>query len=83
MLARAMTLAERLQLVNRGMIAFDLLLGTATLAAPRATLRALGHDEPSPDAEYLFRRCGPIWLTYAAAHRVPTRAGPTRWSSPC
>jgi len=75
MLARAMTLAERLQLVNRGMIAFDLLLGTATLAAPRATLRALGHDEPSPDAEHLFRRCGPIWLTYAAAHAVAALRG--------
>ena len=75
MLARAMTLAERLQLVNRGMIAFDLVLGTATLAAPRATLRALGHDEPSPDAEYLFRRCGPIWLTYAAAHAVAALRG--------
>ena len=75
MLARAMTLAERLQLVNRGMIAFDLVLGTATLAAPRATLRALGHDEPSPYAEYLFRRCGPIWLTYAAAHTVAALRG--------
>ena len=75
MLARAMTLAERLQRVNRGMIAFDLVLGTATLAAPRATLRALGHDDPSPDAEYLFRRCGPIWLTYAAAHTVAALRG--------
>jgi hypothetical protein len=42
----------------------------AAIAAPRATLRALGHEPPSPDAEHLFRRCGPIWLTFAAAHAV-------------
>ena len=33
----------------------------------------LGHDEPSPDARQLFRRCGPIWLTFAAAHLVADR----------
>jgi hypothetical protein len=52
------------------MIVFDLLLGSAALTAPDATLRALGHNEPSPDARHLFRRCGPIWLTFAAAHLV-------------
>jgi hypothetical protein len=62
-----------LRLTNRNMIGFDLLLGTAALAAPDATLRALGHDEPSPDARHLFRRCGPIWLTFAAAHLVAER----------
>ena len=41
--------------------------------APDATLRVLGHDEPSPDARELFRRCGPIWLTFAAAHLVADR----------
>jgi hypothetical protein len=70
-----MGLVERVQSVNRGMIAFDLLLGSATLAAPRATLQILGHQRPSPDAEHLFRRCGPIWLTFAAAHAVAALRG--------
>ena len=75
-----MGLVERVQSVNRGMIAFDLLLGSATLAAPRATLKVLGHQRPSPDAEYLFRRCGPIWLTFAAAHAVAALRGrPEDW----
>jgi hypothetical protein len=73
-----MELAERLEQVNRGMMAFDLVLGSATVVAPRATLRVLGHDEPSPDAEHLFRRCGPIWLTFAVAHAVAARRGAPR-----
>jgi hypothetical protein len=64
------TLEEALRQTNRNMIVFDLVLGTAAIAAPAATLRVLGHDEPSPDATHLFRRCGPIWLTFAAAHAV-------------
>jgi hypothetical protein len=68
-----MDLAEALRLTNRNMIAFDLALGTGALVAPDATLRLLGHDEPSPDARHLFRRCGPIWLTFAAAHAVADR----------
>jgi hypothetical protein len=71
----AMTLAGLVRLTNRNMIAFDLLLGSAALAAPAATLRVLGHDEPSPDAKHLFRRCGPVWLTFAAAHAVAERRG--------
>jgi hypothetical protein len=68
--------AERaLRLTNRNMIVFDLVLGSAATLAPVATLAALGHDEPSPDAEHLFRRCGPIWLTFAAAHAVAERRG--------
>jgi len=68
--------AERaLLLTNRNMIAFDLALGTGALLAPDTTLRALGHTDPSPDARHLFRRCGPIWLTYAAAHAVAERRG--------
>ena len=55
-------------MTNRNMIGFDLALGTGALLAPDATLRALGHEDPSPDARELFRRCGPIWLTFAAAH---------------
>jgi hypothetical protein len=67
--------ADAVRLANRGMIAFDLVLGSATLLAPSATLAVLGHERPSPDAEFLFRRCGPIWLTFAAAHAVADRRG--------
>jgi len=70
-----MTLAEGLLRWNKVMAGFDLVLGTGTLLAPRATLRVLGHEAPSPDAEHLFRRCGPIWLTFAAAHAVAARRG--------
>jgi len=70
-----MDLEGALRLTNRNMIAFDLALGSAAILAPEATLRALGHDEPSPDAKHLFRRCGPIWLTFAAAHAVADRRG--------
>jgi hypothetical protein len=70
-----MTPESALRLVNRNMIAFDLLLGGAAIAAPAATLKLLGHDEPSPDAKHLFRRCGPIWLTFAAAHLLADRRG--------
>jgi hypothetical protein len=52
------------------MIGFDLALGTGALLAPTATLQAIGHERPSEDALHLFRRCGPIWLTFAAAHAV-------------
>jgi hypothetical protein len=58
------------RVVNRNMIVFDLVLGTAAILAPGATLAFVGHDPPSPDAEHLFRRCGPIWLTFAVAHAV-------------
>ncbi len=61
--------------VNRLMIGFDLALGTAALLAPDATLRALGHASPSEDARHLFRRCGPTWLTFSAAHAVAGRRG--------
>ena len=64
---------QALRLTNRNMIAFDLALGSGALLAPAATLRVLGHDHPSPDAKQLFRRCGPIWLTFAAAHAVAER----------
>jgi hypothetical protein len=77
-----MTLEQALRLTNRNMIAFDLVLGSAAIAAPATTLRALGHDEPSPDATHLFRRCGPIWLTFAAAHAVAGRRGSSAdWQS--
>ena len=73
-----MTADEALRLWNRGMIAFDAVLGTATLVAPRQTLWVLGHERASADAEALFRRCGPIWLTFAAAHAVADRRGRRR-----
>jgi hypothetical protein len=65
---------------NASMVAFDLALGTGAMVAPDATLRLLGHAEPSPDARALFRRCGPIWLTFAAAHAVAAvRGEPRDW----
>ena len=75
-----MTFDEALDHHNRSMIAFDLALGTGALLAPDATLKVLGHAEPSEDARELFRRCGPIWLTFAAAHAVAaTRGRPEDW----
>jgi hypothetical protein len=68
-------LEQQLRITNRNMIAFDGVLGTATLLAPGPTLRVLGHDAPSPETEALFRRCGPIWLTFAAAHLIAARRG--------
>jgi hypothetical protein len=66
--------------VNVGMAAFDLALGVAALSAPKATLGLLGHDEPPPEAAWLFRRCGPIWLTFAAAHAAAAaRDRPEDW----
>jgi hypothetical protein len=70
-----MDVERALRLTNRNMIAFDLVLGSAAILAPATTLTVLGHDRPSPDAEHLFRRCGPIWLTFAAAHAVADRRG--------
>ncbi len=69
-----------LRLTNRNMVAFDLALGTGALLAPAATLGVLGHRSPTPDAEELFRRCGPIWLTFAAGHAVAEARGrPEDW----
>jgi hypothetical protein len=69
-----------LRRLNRSMIGFDLVLGAATLMAPAQTLRVLGHDRPSEDALHLFRRCGPIWLTFAAAHGTAAlRDTPEDW----
>jgi hypothetical protein len=74
------TLEEALRRTNRNMIGFDLVLGSAAILAPAATLRAIGHADPSPDAEHLLRRCGPIWLTFATAHAVAAARGrPEDW----
>jgi hypothetical protein len=75
-----MGLEQQLELQNRTMIAFDLALGTGALLAPDATLKVLGHAKPSDDAREIFRRCGPIWLTFAAAHLVAAKRGnPEDW----
>jgi len=60
------------------MIAFDLALGTGALLAPAATLKVLGHREPSGEVRELFRRCGPVWLTFAAAHATAEARGEPR-----
>lgn len=75
-----MDLQRAVELQNRSMIAFDLALGTGAIVAPDATLKVLGHAAPSDDAREVFRRCGPIWLTFAAAHTVAAvRGKPEDW----
>ena len=75
-----MDVRSALRLHNRFMIAFDLVLGTGTLVAPRQTLKVLGHEAPSPDMEAMFRRQAPIWLTFAAAHAMAeARDEPRDW----
>jgi hypothetical protein len=71
-------LERRLRDLNRGMIAFDFALGSGALLAPDATLALLGHRQPSDDARELFRRCAPIWLTFAAGHAVAATRGKKR-----
>ena len=70
-----MTIDEALTRTNRTMIGFDLVLGTTALLAPDVALKALGHERPSDDARELLRRCGPIWLTFAAAHTLAATRG--------
>ena len=73
-------LEQLLRLTNRNMIGFDLALGSGALLAPDATLRLLGHEQPTIDARELFRRNGPVWLTFAAAHTVAAvRGEPRDW----
>jgi hypothetical protein len=72
-LDRTMPLDRELRKLNRNMIFFDLALGTGAVLAPVQTLRVLGHGEPCDDARELFRRSGPVWLTFAAAHLVAYR----------
>jgi hypothetical protein len=62
------------------MAGVDGALAAGALLAPGRTLRLLGHREPSEDAIWLFRRCGPIWATFAAAHVVAaTRSQGRDW----
>lgn len=75
-----MDLEHLLRLQNRVMVGFDLVLGSATLLAPRWTLRLLGHDEPSPEVIAGFRRQSWVWLTFSAAHANAERRGaPQDW----
>jgi hypothetical protein len=69
---------DALRIANASMIPFDLWLGTTALVAPDLLLRLLGHERPTPEARQLLRRCGPIWLTYAAAHVLAHRRGEPR-----
>jgi hypothetical protein len=71
-------LERRLRDLNRGMIAFDLALASGALLAPDKTLAVLGHEQPSDDARELFRRCAPIWFTFAAAHATAAARGERR-----
>jgi hypothetical protein len=73
-------LEQLLRITNRNMIAFDLVLGSGAILAPDATLRVLGHRKPSSDAREIFRKNGPVWLTFAAAHAVAAvRGEPRDW----
>jgi hypothetical protein len=73
-------LDDLLRLQNRFMIGFDLALGSGALLAPAATLSVLGHEQPTPETRELFRRLGPVWLTFAAAHALAQRRGePEDW----
>ena len=73
-------LERLLRITNRNMIAFDLALGSGAVFAPDATLAALGHEQPTVDGRELFRRSGPVWLTFAAAHAVAAiRDEPRDW----
>jgi hypothetical protein len=80
MVAGMSSLERLLRLHNRTMIGFDLALGSGALLKPGETLRVLGHDKPRPETEELFRRLGPIWLTFAAAHAAAAlRDEPRDW----
>lgn len=77
-LDRGVSLERALRRLNRNMAVFDLALGSGALFAPDATLALLGHERPGEDARELFRRCGPIWLTFAAAHLIADRRSERR-----
>jgi len=75
-----MELEQLVRLTNANMVVFDLALGTGAIVAPDTTLKLIGHETPSDDARELFRRCGPIWLTFSAAHALAAvRNKPEDW----
>src|SRR2546430_11135397 len=62
------------------MVGCDLARGCAAVLAPAAALGAQGPRRPGPDAGHRFRRCGPIWLTFAAGHaRAAAGNRPQDW----
>ena len=69
-----MTFEEAVEHHNRGMIAFDLFLGTGAIAAPDATLRVLGHADP-------VRRC-PRAVSPQRARLAHLRRGARRGRCP-
>ena len=69
---------DALRIANSSMIPFDLALGTTALLAPDTLLSLMGHEKPSAETRQLVRRCGPIWLTYAAAHALAAHRGEPR-----
>jgi hypothetical protein len=80
MVAAMSSLERLLRIHNRTMIGFDLALGSGALLKPRETLWVLGHEKPRPETEELFRRLGPVWLTFAAAHAAAAvRDEPRDW----
>lgn len=64
-----------LRLTNLIMIGVDIGFGIAALLAPKRTMRFFGHDDPSRDAEHLFRNSAGLWLTFGAAHTVAAARG--------
>ncbi|MDQ5831802.1 MAG: hypothetical protein M3550_01930 [Actinomycetota bacterium] len=60
------------------MVGLDGALAAGALLAPDRTLRLLGHRKASEDAIWLFRRCAPIWATFAAGHAVAVTRGQER-----
>ena len=60
------------------MVGVDGALAAGALLAPARTLRLLGHRDPSEDTTGLFRRCAPIWATFAAAHVFAVTRGDER-----
>src|SRR3954447_17254319 len=75
-----MTAEDSLHRLHRGRVAFDLALGSGALLKPRETLWVLGHSRPRPETEELFRRLGPVWLTFAAGHAAAElRDEPSDW----
>ena len=63
-----------LRMTNRNMIVFDLAARDGRGARSRRDAGACSAtSSPPPDARELFRRSGPVWLTFAAAHAVAYR----------
>jgi hypothetical protein len=71
----AQVFERTLKYTNWVMIAIDFGFGVAALVAPRRTMHFFGHDEPTKEAEHLFRNSAGMWLTFGAAHTVAAARG--------